>query len=129
MAKKVFTFAMMLSSLASAGTGLNYRIHHEYQSLRALGMGDAFVAVANDYSGMFYNPAGLARRDDGQMNFYIDFAASKDIATFAEDIQKASDKKNKQEDAIMGVLQKAYGKNFAQVLDLGYSHFIESFLL
>lgn len=113
MAKKVFTFAMMLSSLASAGTGLNYRIHHEYQSLRALGMGDAFVAVANDYSGMFYNPAGLARRDDGQMNFYIDFAASKDIATFAEDIQKASDKKNKQEDAIMGVLQKAYGKNFA----------------
>ena len=24
-------------------------------------MGDAFVAVANDYSALFYNPAGLAR--------------------------------------------------------------------
>ncbi len=30
-------------------------------SVRALGMGDAFTAVANDDSSLFYNPAGLAR--------------------------------------------------------------------
>lgn len=30
-------------------------------SVRALGMGDAFVALADDDSSLFYNPAGLAR--------------------------------------------------------------------
>ncbi len=30
-------------------------------SVRALGMGDAFTAVANDSSSLFYNPAGLVR--------------------------------------------------------------------
>lgn len=112
MAKKVFAMAMMMSSFALAGTGLNYRIHHEYQSLRALGMGDAFVAVANDYSGMFYNPASLARRDDGQINMYIDFAASQDIGTFLQDVEKAGSNPNS-EDAIMDVLQSAYGKNYS----------------
>ncbi len=32
-----------------------------YLSERALGMGDAFVALSDDYSGLYYNPAGLAR--------------------------------------------------------------------
>jgi hypothetical protein len=98
--------------VAFAGTGFNYRIHHEYQSLRALGMGDAFVAVANDYSGLFYNPAGLIRRDDGQINMYLNFGASEDIATFAEDVDKASQNTDP-EKAVMDVLQSAYGKNFA----------------
>lgn len=112
MAKKVFAMAMMMSSFALAGTGLNYRIHHEYQSLRALGMGDAFVAVANDYSGLFYNPAGLARREDGHINMYIDFALSQDIGTFLQDVETAS-KKTNPEDAMMDVLQSAYGKNYS----------------
>lgn len=32
---------------------------HIRQSIRALGMGNAFVAVANDENALFYNPAGL----------------------------------------------------------------------
>ena len=32
---------------------------HLRQSIRALGMGNAFVAVANDENALFYNPAGL----------------------------------------------------------------------
>jgi len=32
----------------------------QYLSGRALGMGDAFVALSDDYSGIYYNPAGLA---------------------------------------------------------------------
>jgi hypothetical protein len=33
----------------------------QYLSGRALGMGGAFVALSDDYSGIYYNPAGLAR--------------------------------------------------------------------
>ncbi|MGZ3794140.1 MAG: hypothetical protein ACXVCP_17435 [Bdellovibrio sp.] len=57
-------------------------IHHQYQAPRALGMGDAFVAVANDYTAIFYNPAGLARREDGQLNFSMSYAATSGILTF-----------------------------------------------
>src|SRR3954470_5893700 len=32
-----------------------------YLSGRALGMGGAFVGLSDDYSGIYYNPAGLAR--------------------------------------------------------------------
>jgi hypothetical protein len=33
----------------------------QYLSGRALGMGNAFVGLSDDYSGIYYNPAGLAR--------------------------------------------------------------------
>jgi hypothetical protein len=116
--QKLLAIAILFFAFqATAGTGFNYRIHHEYRSLRALGMGDAFVAVANDYSGLFYNPAALARRDSGQINMYIDFAASADIATFAQDVSDASTKTNKDQ-AVMDVLQSAYGKNFGMNLSL-----------
>lgn len=120
-AKRVFLFALVLATqmtviadvvAAEAGSGLNFRIHHEYQSLRALGMGDAFVAVANDYSGLFYNPAGLARREDGNINLYFDFSGSKDIGTFAQSVEKASKETNSNQ-ATIDVLQSAYGKNFS----------------
>jgi hypothetical protein len=39
-------------------------------------MGDAFVAVANDYTALFYNPAGLARREDGQINLSLSLAGT-----------------------------------------------------
>lgn len=114
MAKRVFALAwFMATQFAMAGTGSNFRIHHEYHSLRALGMGDAFVAVANDYSGLFYNPAALARREDGQINLYFDVSASKDIGTFVESIGDAKDSTTNSEAETIKVLENAYGKNFA----------------
>jgi len=95
--------------------GVSFRIHHQYQSLRALGMGDAFVAVANDYSAIFYNPAGLARRTDGQINLSFDFGATSAFAKLAKDIEDAqktpgtdSDKAN----AIMNVINENAGSTY-----------------
>jgi hypothetical protein len=98
-----------------AASSLNYRIHHEYQSPRALGMGDAFVAVANDYSAVFYNPAALARRDDGQINMYIGGGAAKDFFDFAKKVQDASDTKGTEAEknaAVLKVVDSVYGKHY-----------------
>ncbi|MEI7974158.1 MAG: hypothetical protein WCH11_07310, partial [Bdellovibrio sp.] len=54
-------------------------IHHSYQEARALGMGDAFVAVADDSSALFYNPAGLAWLESGQFVGSLDFGVSSGV--------------------------------------------------
>lgn len=50
---------------------LDFTIHEEYTSTRALGMGNAFTAVADDHSALFYNPANLAYRENGQLRMFL----------------------------------------------------------
>jgi len=73
-------FSSFFSAHAADGTFAG--IHHHYQSPRALGMGDAFSAVANDYSAIFYNPAALAWRQDGQINMSMDVAITSSFMDF-----------------------------------------------
>jgi hypothetical protein len=95
--------------------GVSFRIHHQYQSARALSMGDAFVAIANDYSSLLYNPAALARRTDGQVNLSFGLAATPTFQKMSADITKAqntegsSDVKNQ---AIIDVINANAGKTF-----------------
>ncbi len=56
---------------------------------RALAMGNAFTAVADDHNALFYNPAGLARRDDWQVEIFNPrLAVSQDGKDFVSDIVK-----------------------------------------
>ncbi len=109
---------LQFSISARAQEGVQTSIHHHYQSTRALGMGDAFVATANDYSALFYNPAGLARRDIGQMNGSLEFAGSLNTAEFfggISDVEKTfSDTTTDAEkfQAYAEYLQDYYGKTF-----------------
>jgi hypothetical protein len=103
-------------AFAAEDTTLSTTIHHLYQSNRALGMGDAFVAVANDYSAIFYNPAGLARRDDGQVNLSINIGGSPGTYTFYKDmdaIQKSDDSELQKQTDIAQLIQDNYGKTFS----------------
>lgn len=87
-------------------------IHHQYQAPRALGMGDAFVAVANDYTAMFYNPAGLARREDGQINLSMSYAATSGAMTFYNefsDVEKTNQTETQKQTAYLELIQKHYG--------------------
>lgn len=87
-------------------------IHHQYQSPRALGMGDAFVAVANDYSAIFYNPAGLARREDGQINLSMSYAATPGIKDFIDEyknIEESSMSETDKQTAYLELIQAHYG--------------------
>ena len=99
----------------AAYDGVSYRIHQQYQSPRALGMGNAFVAVANDYTALFYNPAGLAFRENHEVNLSFDIGASLDFQTFANDISAASATKGSETDkqnATFTAIQKQYGSSF-----------------
>lgn len=103
-------------SVQASDDGVSFTIHHQYQSARAMGMGDAFVAVANDYGALFYNPAGLARRQDGEINLSLDVAGSSSFQKFSKDLsdaQKSGTTDADKQTAILNVLDQAYGKTFS----------------
>lgn len=102
-------------SLAADSSGVSFRIHHHYQSARALGMGDAFVAVANDYSALFYNPAGLARRTDGQVNLSFDAGLTPKFAEISKEISDAQatpGTESEKSEAIMDVINNSAGNTY-----------------
>ncbi|MEZ0391751.1 MAG: hypothetical protein ACAH59_06020 [Pseudobdellovibrionaceae bacterium] len=106
--------SLFFSISSFAQEGIHTSIHHHYQSSRALGMGDAFVATANDYTALFYNPAGLARRDTGQINLSIELGGGVDTYKFYEDMSEvekaeyANDSEKMQ--AYSEFLNEYYGK-------------------
>jgi hypothetical protein len=117
---KIATLVVLVSSFvgisAHAGEALNFKIHHQYQSPRALGMGDAFVAVADDYSAMFYNPAGLARREDGQINLSMEGMMTSSFNDFISDVTNASKGTGtsaEKQAAILDVIKNVYGTNYS----------------
>ena len=63
-----------------AKSNLNFGIHQDYVSTRAFGNGNAFSAVADDHSALFYNPAALARRTEGNIHMFLRAGISKIIS-------------------------------------------------
>jgi len=108
-------YVFLFSQIVVAEEAAKYTnvIHQHYQSSRALGMGNAFVAVANDYSALFYNPAGLANLDENHLDMSFDVGGSPELAKLLKDIDDAqatvgSDSDKQQ--AIANVLEDYYGK-------------------
>jgi len=58
-----------------------------YQSSRALGMGGAFTAVADDYSALYVNPAGLAQVQEMQLDLInVEAEFSESAKSLVDDI-------------------------------------------
>lgn len=89
----------------------DYTIHHQYESARALGMGNAYTAVADDFSAIFYNPAGLTHLDEGDLNMFIQGMIDPDVIKFTKDIQDTSSSQNTTQMAQL--LQNNYGKHYS----------------
>lgn len=128
MAKNIFaTLAFLtvssffLNSAQAEDEGVHTSIHRQYQAQRAMGMGGAFTAVADDYNALFYNPAGLARLDRGQINMSLEggFSAEQ-LQKFFKDIEEASASSdpNQKFTDINNVLKRMYGKQLSVRLGL-----------
>lgn len=115
----VLVTGLLSSRGARAATGdvKDFSIHQHGLSVRALGMGDAFVASVDDYSAIFYNPAALARIEKPQMNLSLLHAgADTKLPKFVDDIGKASSS----DDVVQmtNLLEQNYGNHFSARLGL-----------
>ena len=92
---------------------LDFTIHQEYASTRALGMGNAFTAVADDHSSMFYNPSALAWRTDGQLRMFLRGGTDSDSLKLKgelDDVQKLPE--DDQTQGYSDLISSHYGDHF-----------------
>jgi hypothetical protein len=79
--------------------------------LRPLGMGNAYVAVADDFNALFYNPAGLARLKtwDGEL-LNPAITASQNVKGLVKDAQ--DDLKSGKTEDTLDLVEKHTGENY-----------------
>lgn len=114
----VFSFCAILFSI-NAGAAATKRvatsIDHQTQSVRALGMGGAFAAVADDYNALAFNPAGLAFLKEWQMHMTIGASIDSDVLSLMNDISDATDQpgatEEEETDAIIEAIENQFGKD------------------
>ncbi len=110
---KIFMLALFMASVVFADDSLSTKIHDPYVSMRAMGMGNAFTAVADDYSLIFYNPAGFAKKRYNEVQFTLAAVGySPNTLTLADELKTATASGNDQQKAtaVSNVLDKYYGK-------------------
>ena len=99
-------------AVAATGDVQDFSIHQHGQTPRALGMGNAFVGVADDFGAMFYNPAGLARLPEGQTHLELIHAGlDTKFPGFFNDIDRVSKTNNISE--MVQLLESNYGNHFS----------------
>lgn len=114
--KIIFVIAIVaFAQFVSAAESLTTKVSSQYSSIRALGMGNAFTAVADDYTLIFYNPAGFAKKKSNEIQ--VTFAGggvSPKTLKFSDDITKASATTGTDQDkanAVSAVIEQYYGKS------------------
>jgi hypothetical protein len=99
------------ANAAGVGQVIDFSIPQEYVSPRALGMGNAFVGLADDYNAIFYNPAGLARLQQAQVNLGVDALLDSKVVGFKNDLTTASGSGNVQN--MVNLLDSDFGNYYA----------------
>jgi len=102
-----------INSYGQSIRSLDFTIHQEYTSTRALGMGNAFTAVADDHSSLFYNPATLALRKDGHLRMFVRAGATPESRELFNEIEEIKDKpESEQDQAYSDLVVSHYGDHF-----------------
>lgn len=114
--KKITLIAatVLFSFSAYSDESLNTRIHNFYQSPRAMGMGNAYSAISDDYAALFYNPSMLSFRKNSELQInLVSAGVATKTPTLAKEIQDASDSAqtdNDKANAVSAVLENYYGE-------------------
>lgn len=111
MRRHLVLFSLLLSCVAHADEDINYIIHQHYVSPRALASGNSFTLI-DDYNSLFYNPAMLARLEEGELNLGVMAGITTNAQSFAKDIETAS-KADEAEKVgkVLDVMERNYGKS------------------
>lgn len=115
MKQKFLLSALILTASTSfAAESLSTKVHNQYQSLRAMGMGNAFTTISDDYTALMYNPATLAKKKRGEIQFTLAGAGvamdTMKMMTDISDAEKGAVTDSDKIIAISNVLDKYYGK-------------------
>jgi len=102
----VLTFSILLAPFSQAE-----ELRWTQYGLRPLAMGNAYVAVADDYNAMFYNPAGMARLKswDGEL-FNPTIEISDTTVSFADSLAKLGSGGSGGTSEVLDLLQGETGK-------------------
>ena len=116
----IFIFSSLFAFNVFAAQSLSTKIHNHYTSLRAIGMGNAFTAVADDYTLIYYNPAGFAKKKNNEVQVsFVGAGVGPKTLTLVDDIKKAEDASPANETdqnkaaRLSPILEKYYGKTLS----------------
>ncbi len=111
----LFFFVSFISIYSNAQSTLNFNMHQQYVTPRALGMGNTFMSI-DDYNAILYNPAALANLKEGELNFAIQGDTSPQMITFGTNLINAANNSSvgavQQATNISNVLLQNYGQSF-----------------
>jgi hypothetical protein len=113
MVQRVVWSVLGAVGLLGATTGVAKDTKWTHYGLRPLAMGNAYVAVADDYNALFYNPAGMARLKEWTGEFLNPgLELSKNTVTFANDLSKFAGGSNAEgTKGVLELLEGQTGKN------------------
>ena len=112
----VFFFSTCLFAALRPG-----EISRTYRGLRPLGMGGAFIAIADDYNALFYNPAGLNNVEKWRLDF---FSLGLGISSQIKNLYNNIDRMSGDVADIAAVVEESIGANHHF-----YFEFVPSFVM
>jgi hypothetical protein len=113
---RLYSLLFLFYSGASEATESRWTLY----GVRPLAMGNAYVAVADDFNALFYNPAGLARLKewDGEL-INPTLAVSKNTTTFVKDAMELSSGGADSTEQTLEMFEEQTGKS--QYFSLGFT--------